>query len=309
MPSQRTVLHAPRRRATPSHLRTGPWRCSSWTGGCVGVVLYRYDEASADATAALALDIPAGLAQKARYRRALARRGLGDLDGAKADLEGVLRVDPGNAEAKREMEEVVGELRGREEKRAEAEAKANSAGNVGKQPARTPNSSALLDEQLGSGFTALRTRQRPSYVNKAGGGRGEGGKEPAAATTATAAATTAATSSSNSSPPIPPNPSSTAPGAGLALLRKLSALPQPQRSAYLQHYTPEVIAQIVDPVLEPDGLGVLLASIADSQDDAWARKVILGLKHTRRWKMNMAMLSRAERQLGLDLCSRLGVEL
>ncbi|WOO84615.1 RNA polymerase II-associated protein 3 [Vanrija pseudolonga] len=98
----------------------------------------------------------------------------------------------------------------------------------------------------------------------------------------------------------PPDPTSTAPGAGLALLRALRSLSPAEGQAYLRHYPASNIARITAPVLEPDSLGLLLAALgAGGPEDAeWTREVLSGLRATPRWRMNAAMLSSAERKAG-----------
>ncbi|XP_068524459.1 LOW QUALITY PROTEIN: FK506-binding protein-like, partial [Anas acuta] len=68
-------------------------------------------EAAANAGKALALR-PGHV--KARYRRALAKAAMRDLEGAAADLALVLRQEPGNAAARRELRRVRGEARERD---------------------------------------------------------------------------------------------------------------------------------------------------------------------------------------------------
>lgn len=138
---------------------------------------------------------------------------------------------------------------------------------------------------------------------------------PEAAPTPTAPMPAASTPVAPSAPPRqpspPPDPASTAPGAGLALLRTLKGTPPQYRRWYLRHYAPGTIARIVAPVLEPDGLGLLLASVGpvgqrgegdgmggEEEEKAWTREVIERLKGLPRWRMTVGMLSKGERAAG-----------
>ncbi|WVQ93940.1 hypothetical protein IAU59_001018 [Kwoniella sp. CBS 9459] len=124
-------------------------------------------------------------------------------------------------------------------------------------------------------------------------------------------------------PTLPPHvdTKSTAPGAGLQLLRYLSPTASPASNyAILSFYPPGNIPKILGDLLEPDNLGLILLALDKgiqshlASDDSKSsksdpeltsgltlsgvREIITGLKKTKRWGMNVAMLSRKEREAG-----------
>jgi hypothetical protein len=67
------------------------------------------------------------------------------------------------------------------------------------------------------------------------------------------------------------------------------------------------VARIVAPVLEPDGLGLLLTAVGDAvtandgdgdDDKEWTRTLLAGLRTVPRWRMTAAMLSKGEKAAG-----------
>ena len=127
--------------------------------------------------------------------------------------------------------------------------------------------------------------------------------------------------SSTSQPPRqfepPLDPTSTAPGSGIALLRYLA--PPSLGWDALQHYPPGNVPIILGPLLEPDSLANLLAALhhgvntvhSDEEDGATrerVRAVMMGMKGMPRWKVNAAMLSKSEREMGREIWEECGGE-
>ncbi|WWD22819.1 hypothetical protein CI109_107313 [Kwoniella shandongensis] len=132
--------------------------------------------------------------------------------------------------------------------------------------------------------------------------------------------TTSASSTQPSSDPtlsLPPLPttldtSSTSPGSVLLLLRHLHPTSPSYNFDLLSLYPPGNISKILDNLLEPDTLGLILlalehgAQIGSTQlveeDEgmriARIKEIMLGLKGTKRWSMNVAMLSKREKEAG-----------
>ncbi|WVN85965.1 uncharacterized protein L203_101123 [Cryptococcus depauperatus CBS 7841] len=108
---------------------------------------------------------------------------------------------------------------------------------------------------------------------------------------------------------LPPLPStldvaSTSPGAGLSLLRHLTLSP-PYNFSLISLYPPANIPKILGNLLEPDTLGLVLMALKDgskrgAEDKARVRVLFEGLRATKRWKMNTAMLSTAEKEAGQE---------
>ncbi|ORY22980.1 hypothetical protein BCR39DRAFT_367067 [Naematelia encephala] len=102
-------------------------------------------------------------------------------------------------------------------------------------------------------------------------------------------------------PSPPSDPASTSPGTGLHLVRHLSSLPPPSAWKYLSYYPARNIPIILSPLLEPDVLGQLLLALREgsngsSEDRERVQEIMLGLRKTQRFTMNMAMLSAFEKQ-------------
>jgi hypothetical protein len=73
--------------------------------------------------------------------------------------------------------------------------------------------------------------------------------------------------------------------------------------AYLLHYPPAVLAKILSSLLEPESLGQILLALrhgVDTDQDR-VRAILKGLRCTSRWKINVAMLERAEAQVGREI--------
>lgn len=220
----------------------------------------------------------------------MGHRGMGDFTAARADLESVLVLEPGNGPAKEELGEVKEEQRQKQVKEEQRQKqKQATAGKekmedvaIEKQGGKaetlsTPQaqkkvvtSDALLASERPQSFAAMRKSRdaRPAYAApRPVGGSATAPNTPSAQSVApsistTVSPTTADVSTTTTTPPIPPNPTSTAPGAGLALLRSLSSMPQSHRAAYVRHYAPGIIGTITAPVLEPDSLALLLGAIS-----------------------------------------------
>ena len=118
-------------------------------------------------------------------------------------------------------------------------------------------------------------------------------------------------------PPL--DPTSTASGSGIALLRYLS--PPSTGWQAIQHYPSANIAKILSPLLEPDSLAYLIAalhhgiSVSATHDDEKGeaarervKDVMWGMKSMPRWKVNAAMLSRSEREMGRSTWEKCGGE-
>ncbi|WVF66319.1 hypothetical protein IAT40_001059 [Kwoniella sp. CBS 6097] len=124
---------------------------------------------------------------------------------------------------------------------------------------------------------------------------------------------------------------STLPGSGLQLLRYLSPASSPASNyAILSRYPPANIPKILNDLLEPDNLGLILLALdhgiqsrsgSDSKPESdqnnaensgmslsGVREIIMGLRKTKRWGMNVAMLSRKEREAGLRVWKACGAE-
>ncbi|OCF33144.1 hypothetical protein I316_05189 [Kwoniella heveanensis BCC8398] len=122
------------------------------------------------------------------------------------------------------------------------------------------------------------------------------------------------TEAETDSPPTLPShvdTTSTLPGSGLQLLRYLSPSSSPASNyAILSLYPPANIPKILSALLEPDNLGLILLALdfgirtksVDQKNPSLGmsgvKEIIMGLKKTKRWGMNVAMLSREERQAG-----------
>ena len=113
----------------------------------------------------------------------------------------------------------------------------------------------------------------------------------------------------------PSDPTSTAPGSGLTLLRHLH--PPRVGWAALQHYPPQNVAIILGPLLEPDSLAQFLAALRHGLSSrsvdltnakARIKTIMQGLKSTSRWRINVAMLSKTEAQIGRTLWEECGAE-
>ncbi|BEJ13416.1 hypothetical protein CspHIS471_0305900 [Cutaneotrichosporon sp. HIS471] len=293
--------------------------------------LEKYADAAADATAALALD-PTHI--KARYRRALARRGLGDLDGAAADLSTVIARDDSPA-AREELAEVYAEIvKGTKAAKAERagrvkEAKEKEEADNKAREAEIAEDKAKVakekeETQPVTSFAALRGKRdaRPAYAHAPGltpvSTKSTSARtliestqvpSPAPAPAQAPSSEPTAPSKPNHTPiPIPPNPTSTSPGAGLALLRALRPLTPPHRFSYLRHYPAHIIPRILSPTMDPESLGMLLTSLDTGMGGEWTRQVMADLRRTPRWGMNVAMLSRSEKEAGERAWSAAGGE-
>jgi len=80
--------------------------------------------------------------------------------------------------------------------------------------------------------------------------------------------------------------------------------------AYLLHYPPDVIPKILASLLEPESLGQILLALrhgVDTDTDR-VRAILLGLRGTSRWRINVAMLERAETQAGREMWETCGCE-
>lgn len=97
----------------------------------------------------------------------------------------------------------------------------------------------------------------------------------------------------------PSNPHSTAAGSGLSLVRTLGTLSPQDRFTYLRHYSPAVIAKLMDGLLDPDALGLILRALDAGKgtgNDDWIKQVIAGLKSNKRWRMTELMLPKSDRE-------------
>ncbi|WVQ74014.1 hypothetical protein IAR50_003595 [Cryptococcus sp. DSM 104548] len=109
----------------------------------------------------------------------------------------------------------------------------------------------------------------------------------------------------SATPSLPKNidTTSTSPGAGLVLLRHMTPSPT-YNYALISLYPPANIPAILGSLLEPDTLGQALLALeqgvrSGSGEDKERVKVVLeGLKGTKRWGMNVAMLSQREKEAG-----------
>ncbi|TYJ58652.1 hypothetical protein B9479_000488 [Cryptococcus floricola] len=106
-------------------------------------------------------------------------------------------------------------------------------------------------------------------------------------------------------PALPKNidTTSTSPGAGLVLLRHFTPSPAFNYSL-ISLYPPPNIPVILGSLLEPDTLGQVLLALEEGvqsengEDKERVKMVLEGLKATKRWGMNVAMLSRREKDAG-----------
>lgn len=127
-----------------------------------------------------------------------------------------------------------------------------------------------------------------------------GSKKPAASTI-----NVNSTPSTSALPPLPTSldTTSTSPGAGLSLLRYFTSSPT-YNFSLLSLYPAENIPIILGTLLEPDTLGFLLlaldegASKGTETDKENVKKILEGLRQTKRWKMNIGMLSTDEKKAG-----------
>jgi len=176
----------------------------------------------------------------------------------------------------------------------EGQARAPAISTVNAQAPSTPPASSSSPSS-GTSFIALRKSRDPkkTFVSSAS----------LTGSVAPPQRTPTATPSRPRSPSPPRNPSSTAAGAGLSLLRKLNSYVDPSQSfRFLSHYPPQVIPRILAPVLEPDTLGhVLLALRSGAEVEGQrprVREILEGLKQMPRWRMNVAMLLPKEKEAG-----------
>lgn len=107
---------------------------------------------------------------------------------------------------------------------------------------------------------------------------------------------------------LPPLPSSldttsTSSGAGLNLLRYFTSSPT-YNFSLISLYPAENIPKILDTLLEPDTLGSLLLALDEGankgaeMEKEKVKKIMEGLRQTKRWKMNIGMLSMNEKKAG-----------
>lgn len=128
---------------------------------------------------------------------------------------------------------------------------------------------------------------------------------------ATQTSTNGSTIHAPSIPAPPSDPSCSAPGAGLPLVRQLSTLSPSHSWAFLRYYPPEVIPKILSNIITPDILGQLFTALnyglshppSDSSQDLESEKervrtILTGLKSIPRWKTNVFMLNRQEKEQG-----------
>ncbi|KAK8844629.1 hypothetical protein IAR55_006476 [Kwoniella newhampshirensis] len=123
------------------------------------------------------------------------------------------------------------------------------------------------------------------------------------------AGTSASTATSTFAHPTLPttlDTSSTSPGSGLLLLRHLDSSSPSHNFSLLSLYPPSNVSKILDNLLEPDTLGLILVALEYGVSDSTleeerksrVRGILSGLKRTKRWSMNVAMLSKGEKQAG-----------
>lgn len=123
------------------------------------------------------------------------------------------------------------------------------------------------------------------------------------------------------SPSQPQDPLSTIPGSGIRLLKRLNESQSPsEASTLLSFYKPEILITILDGLLEPDTLAQILVALEytlfpsmdtetetdENPQKQWVMEVMHGLKRTKRFGMNRAMLSKIERDSGDRVWQRCG---
>ncbi|WWC85675.1 uncharacterized protein L201_000541 [Kwoniella dendrophila CBS 6074] len=118
---------------------------------------------------------------------------------------------------------------------------------------------------------------------------------------------------------------STSIGAGLIFLRYLTNDNDKFNHKLISLYQPRILIQILNNLLEPDHLGLIIKAVyyglnsdttqnnqnemqkqEQEQSQGRIKDILLGLKQTKRWKMNYAMLSRKEKLLGEEIWEKVG---
>jgi hypothetical protein len=97
----------------------------------------------------------------------------------------------------------------------------------------------------------------------------------------------------------PTDPTSTAPGTGLLLLRSLAPLSPADGWHILAQYPPNNVSRILGSILEPDDLATLLRILqyAQATDGETVKTVMTGLLGAPRIRMNAAMLDQPDRAI------------
>lgn len=103
----------------------------------------------------------------------------------------------------------------------------------------------------------------------------------------------------------PTDPTSTAPGTGLLLLRALSPLSPADGWAILRQYPPSNIPLILGAVLEPDTLAILIRVLqhGHTSEATTVHSIMTGLQKAPRIRMNAAMLDEPDRAIATKLWS------
>ncbi|OXC67941.1 hypothetical protein AYX13_03625 [Cryptococcus neoformans] len=158
------------------------------------------------------------------------------------------------------------------------------------QSARLQAKETAADAALSAIFPPLKPRVTPISESK----------KPAASTINGNSAP-----STSNLPPLPTSldTTSTSPGAGLSLLRYFTSSPT-YNFSLLSLYPAENIPKILGTLLEPDTLGFLLLALDEGANKGTekekenVKKILEGLRQTKRWKMNVGMLSAHEKKAG-----------
>lgn len=168
--------------------------------------------------------------------------------------------------------------------------KMSFAGESTQQSARLQDKETAADVALSAIFPPSKPRVTPISESK----------KPAASTiNANSAPSTSVL------PPLPTSldTTSTSPGAGLSLLRYFTSSPT-YNFSLLSLYPAENIPKILGTLLEPDTLGFLLLALDEGANKGTekekenVKKILEGLRQTKRWKMNVGMLSAHEKKAG-----------
>ena len=116
---------------------------------------------------------------------------------------------------------------------------------------------------------------------------------------------TSARITKHASPP-PADPTSISPTSGFELLRRISSLNPAETWAYLSHYPARIIPINLSTLLEPESLGQLLLALRHGIDSdvSRVRTIVVGLRQSARWDINVAMLDPEEETAGRDVWAK-----
>jgi hypothetical protein len=184
------------------------------------------------------------------------------------------------------------------------------------------SSAPIAERPSSNGFAALRQKRdaRPAHVAKAPTTTPTPASELLDAqpspTASSSTLVSQATASKAVTPPSPADelardvkpptdPTSTAPGTGLLLLRALSPLSPADGWAILRQYPPSNIPLILGAVLEPDTLAILIRVLqhGHTSDATTVHSIMTGLQKAPRIRMNAAMLDEPDRAIATKLWS------